>query len=475
MSSTAVIPAAPVTPGPSAGAAPELGRQATISTGQQAFRMAWFAALLGAICFEGLGRKFLPMIPSAVYYFIKDAILAVGLIRFRISREVKGVVRALYGRYLPFLKLAILWTAVEIFNPSQKSLPLGLLGFRAYWFWWLAPLVVASVLLDPMVRRKVVFVQSAVALAVALFAFLQFGAPVDDVVNTYAVYDSGEVVQAIEVTTTGRARVSSTFSFISGFTDFAVLVPALLLSIGLGESNRRARLAALVATIASAAALPMSGSRAPFVICLAMCVIVAWRAGLIFTAAGRRVIVLGVMAGLAMVLAFPAALQGVMDRFQDEDTSERFNLLPLTLPPVAIATLDYPAMGEGTGMQQNFRQMFGVRDDPYNPEIEIARHLVEVGIPGYLLIWIAKFGIIAALWKGSKILKRAGRRAASGGALCYAMLTFYGNLTFDHICMSLYFVGLGFILQEIVQAWPIAFGRTITGRPAAGALTGRAS
>jgi hypothetical protein len=462
-SRAAVIAAGTAAP-PAADLQHELERQATNSVGQQWFRLIWFASLLMAICFEGLGRKFVPSVPSTVFYFLKDGVLIIGLIRFRINREVKGVVRALYRRYVPFLKLAFLWTVAELLNPAHESLPLGLLGLRAYWFWWAAPFVVASVLLDPGVRRKVIFLQSAVALAVALFAFLQFGSPPDDVMNTYAIYD-GKEVQAVEVTTTGRVRVSSTFTFISGFTDFAVLVPALLLSIGLGEANRKARMAALVATVMSAAALPMSGSRAPFVIALVLCGLVAWRAGLVFTSAGRRVILLGILAALAMVFVFPDAVRGVMDRFGDDDTGERFNWLYFTLPPVAIATVEYPFFGLGTGMQQNFRNLFHVYDGKYAAELEISRHLIELGVPGYLLIWITKFGIMIALWKASKILTKAGRRAAAGAALSYALLTFYGHLTFDHIYAALYFVGLGFILQEVVDAWPLVYGTTVTGRP----------
>src|SRR6266700_2873693 len=44
------------------------------------FRLFWFALLLSAICLEGLGRRYLPSVPSTVFYFFKDAVLIVGLI-----------------------------------------------------------------------------------------------------------------------------------------------------------------------------------------------------------------------------------------------------------------------------------------------------------------------------------------------------------------------------------------------------------
>jgi hypothetical protein len=113
---------------------------------------------------------------------------------------------------------------------------------------------------------------------------------------------------------------------------------------------------------------------------------------------------------------------------------------------------DFAPLGDGTGMMQNYRGQLGVRDDLHGSEGEVGRYLVELGPVGYLLVWIAKLGLMMVLWRSSKILKKAGRRAASAGALAYALLGLYGSLVFDHIYSSLFFVGFGFIFQEVVQA-----------------------
>jgi hypothetical protein len=474
MSAVVPFPSAPESARPTAGRRNVASARPVPVTGAQRFRLIWFGALLASICFEGLGRRLLPMLPAMAFYFLKDIVLLIGLIRFRINREVMATFKYLYRGFLPFLKMGILWTAAEMFNPSQLSLPLGLVGLRAYWLWWLAPFVVASVFADAGVRRRAVLIMAYVAIAVALFAFLQFGAPSDSAVNVSAIVE-GEEVHAVAIESTGRARVASTFSFVSGFADFSVLVPALLLSLGLGEKNKRERLAVLIATLLSAAALPMSGSRAPFVLSMALCVLVAWRAGLVFTAAGRRIMMLGVGAGLMMVFAFPDAIQGVMDRFASEDTEARFEQLTSLIPPIPLTTADYPLMGLGTGMQQAFRLRFGVPAGKYLSEVEFIRYLVEVGALGYLLVWLARLGLVVALWRASKVLKKAGRRAAAGAAVSYALLTFFGSPTFDHIFSALYFLGFGFILHEAVHAWPIAYGRTILGKSARPQLPARAN
>ncbi len=106
----------------------------------------------------------------------------------------------------------MLWTFVEILNPDQTSLGLGLVGFRAYWLWWIAPLVVASVLLDPVVRRKVDPAPApAITIVVSVLAILQFGAPLDDTINTYSTVN-GEESAAIPVGSTGtRASLVDLF------------------------------------------------------------------------------------------------------------------------------------------------------------------------------------------------------------------------------------------------------------------------
>src|SRR5262249_5759359 len=87
----------------------------------------------------------------------------------------------------------------------------------------------------------------------------------------------------------------------------------------------------------------------------------------------------------------------------------------------------------------------------YEEEIPAGRYLVELGPVGYLLVWVANLGVAVALIRASTILKRAGRRAASGAALSYALLAMLVNSAFDHIAQALFFMGCGFILSEVLE------------------------
>lgn len=407
---------------------------------------------MAAICLEGLGRRYLPSIPSLAFYLLKDVVLLIGYQRYRPPRAVIATIKHLLRGFGPILGLTFIFTLAQVLNPEHQSLPLGIIGMRAYWLWWLAPAVVAGVLSTEKHRREAIFVLAALSLGISLLAAVQFAAPPDSAVNLYSIVD-GESIYADTaiVNATGRARVASTFSYLSGFCDFTILVPALLLALGLdGTRDPRLRRWVLLATLACAAVVPMTGSRGTMIFGGAVLAVTAWSAGLFFTPAGRRVLI-GVVVGIIVSLVvFPDALIGVQSRFEGEDTSNRMRETLAVLPPVALSIYDYPPLGIGTGMQQNARASLKIYT-PWASESEAQRVLVELGFLGYGLIWMTKFGLLVALMRARKILKSAGRKAASGAALSYALVTPFAALAFDHVYEALYFVGCGFILAEVIS------------------------
>jgi hypothetical protein len=411
----------------------------------------WFIALISAICLEGLGRKYLPAIPDVAFYFLKDVVLLFGYLRFRPNAPIRRTMKYLYRGFEMVWAATFVWTLIEVFNPGQLSKPLALIGLRAYWLWWMAPAVIAGVLQNARQKERAIYALLILAVGVSALAALQFASPADSSINIYEAqgsdaYSMGPVI----VGATGRARVSSTFTFVSGFVAFTLTVPTLLLSIGLDTQNPRLRRWSLLATFAAAAVVPMSGTRSAIVIGIAILVLSLWSAGLFFTRVGRRVLVGAVVAAVLSVVAFPDAMLGVQSRFAVEDeTAGRFKDAAAVLPPVALLTFDYPGLGIGTGMQQNARLSFNILSD-WDTEAEIGRYLVELGPIGFILFWISKVGLMIALLRAYGILKRAGRRGSAAAALSYAAITMYGNLTFDHNWQALYFMGCGFILADVV-------------------------
>jgi hypothetical protein len=410
------------------------------------------ALLLFSVCFEGLGRKYLPFIPQNLFYFIKDAVLISGFFIYGINKQIVATAKDLYRGFLPFLVLAFLWTVGQMFNPEQASFLLAVFGLRAYWLWWIAPIIVGGVVADARDYRGVVIVLTFVSLVVAALAITQFGRPVDDAMN-FQLDQYGSGLDTPTVATTGKVRVSSTFAYVSGFADFTTIVPSLLLSMSL-QFKQRVRLFALAGVAATAASLPTSGSRSPVVVGLATMIAVAWGAGLFNTRAGRRLLVGGTFAAIVAVIAIPTAIQGVVDRFSGdvEETKGRFSEpLAEILPPVAIAEQDYPPMGLGTGMQLNARTAFGVAGKANESEIEPARYLVELGVVGYVLVYLARLGLVVALFRAARRFRRGGEGGFAGLSIALAWLTMIGRLTFDHVWASLDFIAIGIVLRIASQ------------------------
>jgi hypothetical protein len=411
----------------------------------------WFGALFSAMCLEGLGRRYLPGIPTAALYFLKDAILLYGFVRYRPSGAVRGTARYLYRGFGIITVAAIIWTLIEVFNPEQESFPLAMLGLRSYWLWWLAPVLIANVLQKQKVKRQAIYLMAAMAIGISALAAAQFAAPANSSLNLYTVRDGEEIYAAdlATVASTGRARVSGTFAYVTGFSDFTLAIPALLFSLGLEEEDRRTRRIALAGGMALAATLPMSGSRTSIVLGFLTLFLTVWTAGLLFTRIGRRVFIAGALATVAAGFAFPDAILGVESRFENtEETAGRFQELANYLPPVALLSIDYPVLGLGTGMEQNARMSLKLKSD-VSPESEVARYLFELGPIGFLLVWTTKLGLVVGLLRGCSILKRAGKRGSAGMALSYAAVTMTGNMVFDHNWQALYFTGCGFILAEV--------------------------
>ena len=151
-----------------------------------------------------------------------------------------------------------------------------------------------------------------------------------------------------------------------------------------------------------------------------------------------------VLAVFLAVGVFPDAVEGIKSRFGLSDTPERVGEVAAYVPVWALANLDYPFWGVGTGMQQNARGIFGVTSE-WVSEGDVGRYLIEIGAVGYVLFWIARLGLAVALWRLSLRLRRYSI-GVSGVALSLAAYSLIANITFDHVSQSLFFFLCGAVL-----------------------------
>lgn len=416
-------------------------------------RWAAFACLLALVCLEGTGRKFLPMVPSTVFYFLKDAALVLGLVFLGISAEARRFTDRLMGPFSAVWVMGVVWTVVQCLNPDVRMFSISLVGLKAYWLWWLLPPLMFTYVRNLKDLQGIIGVFVALSGVIALMAAYQFSLPADDALNAYALYEGAEVNAVDTVHGTGRARVSSTFAYLSGFVAFVTLVPPLILAVGTVLPKGPLRTVVFMALGACVLTAPMSGSRSALVVPAAAMALVMFGAGLLNTRAGRRMTLAVGLSLVALPMVSGDALDGVLTRFSasTEETNSRFTEALTIFPPVAISFYDHDFMGSGTGTASNAASVLGV-GARYYAEFEPARLLVELGTPGYLLVWTARLGLAVALLRLGRRFRAAHLRALTGACQAYAALVFVAPLYADHVYNALYFMGVG-VLMACARVW----------------------
>jgi len=241
----------------------------------------------------------------------------------------------------------------------------------------------------------------------------------------------------------------------------------VLVWLGLRSTAPRARVLAFAGAGSTLLSIPMSGSRGVTVLSAAAMAIVLWRAGLLRTRAGRRVAALAATALLAMTWLVPEAAQGVRDRFDSDETSGRVVGALIGVTPAPLLLNDYPALGVGTGTQHNAAKILG-RTGQWVVEGEPDRYLVELGAPGFVLMYLRRVGLAVALVRISGRLRRLGQAPASGVALVLAVVAMTASIVFDHVLQALFFFAAGLLLAGVV---PRSEG-SATSPPVAGARAG---
>ena len=249
----------------------------------------------------------------------------------------------------------------------------------------------------------------------------------------------------VTVSSTGNVRVISTFSYLSGFTGFVILGLPPLLAVGLTPPGSRL---ALLAAASLAVTAPMSGARGAVLLGTAGALTVLVLSGLLRSRRGW--LALGTMAAFVAIGLWltPEAAEGVSERFAGEDTGERIGHMMYTVPFYTIMNTRYPLLGIGVGMLQNAGPALQI-DTGWEEELEPRRVIIELGLPGYLLVWTCRFLLAVALVKAARRLRRAGQGPWAGVAWVYAAYVMILPLSTDHVSQSLLFVGIGVVLFRL--------------------------
>jgi hypothetical protein len=478
------------------------------------WRRAVKAALV-LVVLEGAIRKWLLPQASDLVYFLKDIVLLGAYVRFyalegggatlaagragvggggqgRRPMPVAGV-----GGLKGLLVLAAGLIGLQALNVRQGSVLVGAFGVKAYL--WYVPL---CFLLRDLFRTPgelLSFLRGYVLLAVpvCLLGAAQFEAPIHSPLNTYVA--TGDVSGFGEE---NRARITGTFSYISGHATYLTVCLALVAPLLVGGAacsvragatgkipvplRRRAgkRPVPLAMPAARRRGLPawgwrliwtgaavllvgnmfMTGSRGPVLAAVlfgAGFLVLAWLGRRPAEASSLGALVFaGVVCALASAYAFEDAWQAFWQRAtgSEEELKRRISGgFFEAFGVVSVAGLT----GFGTGSTHpgsaGLRQRLGLEAPPVpapEAEIEGTRVMLELGLAGFVLWYAVRLYLLWALWRTWRRLRLPLlRHLALAGFLIHA-IHLQAPVVVNHTFGVYYwfFAGFIFLLPKLEAA-----------------------
>jgi len=415
------------------------------------WRQAVFAAML-LLIFEGALRKWALPESQAALYLAKDVLLIGAYAGFAMTKGFAMPV----ARAQPFIVLLVVaaaYGAISMLNPALPSLTLAAVGWRSYFLYvpllFLVPQLFESLDdLDRALRRYAV-----VALPVAMLGLVQFYSPIDSALNVLVQHDPADRSTA---GTFGqfydRARVAGTFAYVSGFGAYLLAVAFLVLAL---LANRRWRFGGnvtlYVGLLVIIAAMFATGSRAPVYSLIAAIaaysVLTALTGDLSATAALRAC--LGAMVLAAGIWAFlPEPASAFQYRaYATEDTVSRF-LSPIVEPLMMFEEAGFFGFGIGAAHQS----AAFLTGSPYPwwtkgivAEAETSRVMLELGVPGFVLVFIFRIAIALYALHAAFVLRSRSARSIALVLALFLGFQVFGAVIFNPTMNVLYWFAVGLV------------------------------
>ena len=426
-------------------------------------RLPMLLLCISLLCcvFEGAARKWAvgdASIAGRIAYISKDAALACFLLLG--SGRANPLTRAV----TPFLVCGLLLlgagAAISAANGVQ---PLGaVLTIRTFFVLPLAALA-AGRLLPRDALRKFALSVALLSVPIAALGTLQFYAPASSPLNRYSTMDEATCVATASVSQ--RVRATGTFSYITGFADFATLaVWAALVTLTLARTER-ARCLGYAGLAAGACGAFVTVSRAPVLISVGL--VAVW------TVAGGKLRRKAQMA-LAMAAACFLALwlsgrwneaEEVASTVYLRHESARGETLAYRLWYQFIDPLDAADMaplGEGLGSQQVAGSL-NTKARRFRSTIESfwGRTILELGVIG-LAGFLASCGaVLAALCAAYLRSPRGEARTVLAVTAATLGARLLAGIQYDHVAAYFFWAVSATTLASCGAAVPARKGRKL--------------
>lgn len=407
------------------------------------------------LIFEGALRKWVFPGAQDLIYFAKDVLFLgayAGFLKDRgWQRHRPPSLPVLNG----ILALGILFGALQIFNPNLPNLLVGVLGFKAYFFYIPLMFILPAVFPTDAALVQALRRYLLLAIPVCLLAVAQFFSPASSRLNTYA--RSAEDLDIVTFGSSTHVRVTATFSFISGFTAYLLAMSILLLA-WLTATRWRFKgnskiLGALGLVLLG---MLMTGSRGPllsFMLILPLYWLLAIvrerQSGAIFVRLMAGMVVIGLLVnqfGGEAVSAFRERASG-----SGADVVERM-LLPVqapfhVLPQVGLAGLGIGATHQAAMSLAGGKPFFWLRG--LAVEVESGRVMIELGPLGFLLVFFSRLYLAFFAFQQIQRLRTPFHRSLATACCLFFLTQFVGNVVFDVTAGVYYWTFAGLLMTAV--------------------------
>lgn len=411
------------------------------------------ATMMVLLIFEGALRKWvLPEAQTAIY-LAKDVVLLGAYIGFIAARNVATPVPEA-SPVLALVGVAAVYGALEIMNPALPSVTLGVVGWRAYFFYVPLVFLVPRLFSSSEQMLRILRRYALLGLPIAALGGMQFYSPADSVINTYVQHQGDATQTVLFGEDFNRARVAGTFAFISGYTAYLTVLSLFVVGLLAGVRwQTRGNVALYVTLGAALVAMFTTGSRAPvYSLLLVAPVYLLFSAKTGDLSIGSAVKAAIGVAALLVSISFllPEPVEAFLLRAgQSEDAEGRF--VSTMVEPFEILELVGVA-GFGIGAaHQSASYLVG---DGYSwwtdglvGEAETTRVMLELGPLGFLLVFLFRILLALSALRAALMLRLRAHRALALAIGLFLMLHVFGAVIFNPTANVYYWFAAGLLFS----------------------------
>lgn len=423
-----------------------------------------------ALLFEGAVRKWLLPQGQELVYFLKDVFLVGAYIRFFLAPdpELRG-----YRLRIPGALILGLCGIVSMasFNPNIGSMILGAYGVKIYLFY--IPLMFMMPFLfrtqDELKRNLLYY--SWLGIPICLLGILQWRSDTFSVMNTYA----GGMDEA-GATTFGfgnKARITGTFSYITGHSTFVIFFGVLNLILLSWQETRRKWLIMGVSLPLLGANAFMGGSRSSlFAIALVA-------GGFVLASFGGKVatsrqflttLIVGFVISCAgalymfadATLYWQTRYKESADGFEERVFGQTFRALEFGLKDGGLGGLGIGTTHPASEAIRNTLRIPPPKQRPPVFDNEMGQVMVELGIFGFVAWYVLRILLLFLAWSGFRQAPPGPLRSIALATVLIYCPYFVMSLVLNHTANFLIYGMLGLTMLPFLE--PTVQRRVVRGQ-----------